>query len=76
MKSQKEEFIAYLEKKLPDFATPQDLVDLNIVGSRTTLIADRKSGKGIPFVQLTPRRVRYPKHVVIKYLVEKFKETK
>ncbi len=61
----------YLDKTfelLPAFAKASDLVALGIAGSRTTLLEDRASGRGIPYIELSSKRIRYPKQAVIDYL--------
>jgi hypothetical protein len=64
-----------LDKTLPEFVKPSDLISLGIAGSRTTLAADRKAGKGIPFVQFSKQRVRYPKKCVLEHVKKHFYET-
>jgi|GEM_PF-2358398 hypothetical protein len=70
------EYLERLREALPDFIKASDLVELGIVGSRTTLATDRRENIGIPYVQFSKNRIRYPKDAVLKYIAEHFNETK
>lgn len=46
---------------LPEFLSPSDLVKLGLFSSKEVARKARKDGSGPKFIQLGPRKVKYPK---------------
>ncbi|MBS0636840.1 MAG: hypothetical protein JSS12_04970 [Verrucomicrobia bacterium] len=74
MTTAKQKFLQKLDKSLPELCKPSDLAALEVFGSKSTLLVDRRSGKGIPFISVSKHRTRYPKESVLQYAAEHFNE--
>ena len=65
-----------LEKSLPKFLKPSQIVKLGICGSTKTLNNDRDNRIGLTFIKLPNQRVVYPREMVISYLKTNLKPPK
>lgn len=73
IQSQSNEFLVDLERKLPDLVTSSQLVELHLFGSEASLCKARKKGCSPDYIQLTPRRIVYPKAAIIKFFSQKMR---
>lgn len=62
------EFIKKIENELPDAATPQDLVALGLFTSTYAMAQRRMRGEPPEFLNLSRRRILYPKQAVLSWL--------
>ena len=74
IQSQFNDFLSELEHKLPDFVTSSQLVALNLFGSEATLCKARKRGCSPDYIELTPRRIVYPKAAILKFFSQKMRD--
>lgn len=66
-----EEFLAVLEKTLPDMVTTEELVAHGIYTTRQSAMRARKANEGPLFYKINKKRIIYPKRGVIDFLREK-----
>lgn len=65
-----DDFIAKLDKLLPEICTIHDLIRTGIVSHRNTMEQYRKKNLGPPFLRISERKIFYPKNGVLKWLKE------
>lgn len=65
------EFIYYLEQKLPFMCTPKHLVEFGIFYTEQAACNARRKKTGPPFLKIN-KSIRYPKPDLLKYLQEQY----
>lgn len=73
IQNQNTDFLTDLERKLPDLITSSQLVKLNLFGSETSLCKARKKGLSPDYIELTPRRIVYPKAAVLRFFKQRMR---
>ena len=76
IESTKKKLLQKLQDTLPEFAKPRDIAALKIFGSKNSLVADRKAGRGLPYISAAKNRTVYPKEEVLRYVSAHFYELK
>lgn len=63
-----DEFIEYVKSKLPELATPRDLVAIGLYHSSQAAAMARQSGTCPDYFQINSKRILYPKLGVVEFL--------
>lgn len=68
------DFILAFEKRLPDFSTSKQLVELGLFSSEATISRSRKTGTGPSYIQVSTGKILYPKRSVLQFVRERWVE--
>jgi hypothetical protein len=67
-----QEILSKIDRFYPEFMKPKDLVELGLWGTRSSLSLDmKKEGYTPKFIRLGPKKIRFAKEDVIKFIIGK-----